>query len=234
MKRFLASCIILILGSVATAQSYSHNYESFFGNDDRIDLYSEEARLRISEIGLKSIRDNTILMDCGTSGKPSTAFVAKTYNGPRIFSAAHNLTMAENNNLNCTSGNVTLRKGTASSAFIDSGTLKDAAHDIAQWPNITASLGFKICETLDLSSRYILVQSLDGNGQLGLSPFCKIKSVKNQLITTTCRGHYKASGSPLLSVKGDNICVAGVFNAHSGKRFNYESYAARLEPHASF
>lgn len=222
--------IVITLSGVSLAQSHSHDYESFFGKDDRIGLYTEEASARLSEIALKTIRANTILMDCSSSGRPSTAFIAQTKTGSHIFSAAHNLKMAENNKRDCKVGNVAIANGKASGAFKDSGMQDDAAFDIASWPNITKHQGFKICEAVNLSSKFILVQSLDGDGTLGLSPFCKVKSVKGQLITTTCRGHYKASGAPLLEVSEDNICVAGVFNAHSGKLFNYESYAARLSP----
>jgi len=230
MKRAALCLMLASTSGVAAAQSYSHNYKSFFGKEDRIGLYSDAASSRFSETVLKTIRANTILMDCGSNGKPSTAFIAKTENGPRIFSAAHNLTMTENSGADCTSGKAILPKGKASSTFEDSGTLEDAAHDIAHWPNITANEGFKICKSLDLTSKFVLVQSIDGNGQLGISPICKIKSVKGKLITTTCRGHYKASGAPLLSITKDNVCVAGAFNAHSGRQFEYESYAAALRP----
>ena len=231
MKRAILCLILASASGVAAAQSsFQHDYKSFFGKEDRIGLYSDAASSRFSEAVLQTIRSNTILMDCGSSGKPSTAFIAKTQNGPHIFSAAHNLTMAENSGADCTSGNAILPKGMASPAFEDSGTLEDAAHDIAHWPNITANEGFKICKALELTSKFVLVQSMDGNGQLGISPVCKVKSVKGKLITTTCRGHYKASGAPLLSIAKDNVCVAGVFNAHSGRQFEYESYAASLRP----
>ena len=220
----------LLLVSSAIAQSYSFNYEHFFGKDDRIGLYSEEAANRFTPAILNALQDNTLLMNCGTSGKPSTAFVAQTQQGSRIISAAHNLTMAEAKNRDCKLGKAILPAGRVSSLFQNNGTLDDAAHDIAQWPNITKRKGFRICETLELSSKIVLVQSMDGDGRLGISPFCKVKSVKDTLLKTTCRGHYKASGAPLLAVTDESICAAGVFNAHSGRRFEYESYAAKLSP----
>jgi len=230
MRHVGFTLVFVLVTGAATAQSYSHNYERFFGKDDRIGLYSKDAAKRYSTDILKTIQKNTLLMDCGSSGKPSTAFVAKTKQGPRIVSAAHNLTMADAKNQDCKIGKVALKGGKASRHFKDSGTKEDAANDIAQWPNSTPRVGFDICETVETSSKYVLAQSLDGDGRLGLSPTCKVKSVEGSLITTTCRGHYKASGAPLLSVSENKVCVAGVFNAHSGKRFEYESYAARLRP----
>ena len=230
MRLSFTAIATLLLAPQAASQSYSHNYESFFGKDDRIGLYSQAANKRFPSTILRTIRDNTLLIDCGSSGKPSTAFVAKTKNGSKIISAAHNLTMAENNALSCELGNTVLPAGRAASNFEDSGTLADAAYDIANWPNITSQLGFDICDQVDLTSKYMLVQSLDGSGRLGISPECKVKTIKGDLITTTCRGHYKASGAPLLTMKGQSVCVAGVFNAHSGKLFGYESYAARVKP----
>lgn len=220
--------ILSLLARTAEAQSYSHNYERFFGKDDRIGLYSDAAVERYSPDSLKLIRENTLLIDCGSSGKPSTAFVAKTEDGSRIISAAHNLKMAELRNGYCKLGNTVLPKGKASSKFKDDGTQADAEYDIAHWPNVTRRTGFRICESINRSAKYILAKSLDGTGKLGLSPECKVKAVNGSLITTTCRGHYKASGAPLLAISESNVCVAGVFNAHNGKRFGYESYAARL------
>ena len=230
MKHSLMVFASLMLASPASSQSYSHNYERFFGKDDRIGLYSEAAKERFTETVLKTIRNNTLLLDCGTQGKPSTAFVAKTKNGPRIFSAAHNLRMAKDDDRYCKLGKSILSKGQASEAFKNNGMLDDAAHDIAQWPNTTSHQGFNVCSTINTSSKYFLAQSLDGTGHLGLSPFCKIRSREGNLIRTTCRGHYKASGAPLLKITDDNVCVAGVFNSHTGKMFNYESYAAHLKP----
>ena len=228
--RLAFAVFFLSLSGLAAAQSYSHNYERFFGKDDLIGLYSTEASERFSPSILKVIQDNTLLMDCGTSGKPSTAFAANTIDGTRIISAAHNLTMAEAKNYDCMLGKTALPKGQAASGFKDDGTQSDAAHDIAYWPNVTEQKGFGVCKSVSTSAKYVLVQSLDGTGKLGISPECKVKSVENNLITTTCRGHYKASGAPLLAVSENKICVAGVFNAHSGTRFEYESYAARLKP----
>ena len=230
MRLSLALFTALILASPAASQSYSHNYESFFGKEDRIGLYSQAAAERFTPAILKTLQNNTLLMDCGVSGKPSTAFVIKTKQGSRIISAAHNLTMARLNKRECKLSETVLPDGHASKHFKDNGTLSDAAFDIAQWPNITPHLGFDICQAVNTKSDYILVQSLDGTGRLGVSPTCKITSVEDELITTTCRGHYKASGAPLLAVKGDSICALGVFNAHSGRLFNYQSYAARLKP----
>jgi len=230
MRPTLVVFAALMFTSPALSQSYSHDYESFFGKDDRIGLYSQAAKERYTPDVLKTIQDNTLLMDCGSSGKPSTAFIVKNKYGSRIISAAHNLTMAENKKQDCKLGKTILPKGQASAAFKDNGTLSDAAFDIADWPNITTHKGFDICESASPSSTYILAQSLDGTGRLGISPTCKVTSIKNNLITTTCRGHYKASGAPLLAVTDKCICVAGVFNAHSGTLFEYESYAARLTP----
>lgn len=228
--RLTCAVFVLSLSGLAAAQSYSHNYERFFGKDDRIGLYSDEATERFSPAILKTIQDNALLMDCGSSGKPSTAFIVKTKDGTRIISAAHNLTMAEAQSEACKLGKTDLPKGQASSDFKDDGTQGDAAHDIAYWPNVTEHEGFGICESVKTSSKFVLIQSLDGTGKLGISPECKVKSVKGNLITTSCRGHYKASGAPLLAISEKDICVAGVFNAHSGKLFEYESYAARLRP----
>lgn len=229
--RFACLSLLLLMSSgEAYAQSYSHNYERFFGTDDRVGLYSEAAQTRFSGPVLKTIRDNTLLIECGSSGKPSTAFVAKSSKGSRIVSAAHNLTLAQTKNQDCKIGKEFLTDGEITKGFKDSGTLEDAAYDVAQWPDITSRVGFEICESLDTSAKYFLIQSMDGNGALGLSPFCKVKSVRGNLITTNCRGHYKASGAPLLAISKNKICVAGVFNAHSGRRFKYESYAARLNP----
>lgn len=230
MKHMLTVFASLLFAIPAGSQSYSHNYESFFGKDDRIELYSDSAKERFTETAFKTIQNNTLLLDCGTQGKPSTAFVVKTKNGPRIFSAAHNLRMAKDNNRDCKLGNAALPNGKASSEYNNTGMLDDAAYDIAQWPNTTSQKGFKICDRIDTSLKYFLAQSLDGTGHLGLSPYCKVRSVENKLIKTTCRGHYKASGAPLLTVIDKKVCVAGVFNSHSGKMFNYESYAARLYP----
>jgi len=225
MKLIAASSITtLVCASTANAQSYSHNYESFFGKDDRIELYSEAANERFEPHILETIRKNTLLMDCGSQGKPSTAFIVEN----QIVSAAHNLTLAQVNKRDCKIGRAKLPQGQASIDFKDNGTINDAAYDIATWPNITAHQGFKICETIETDSQYALVQSLDGTGRLGISPFCKITSVADNLISTTCKGHYKASGAPLLAVSENDVCVAGVFNAHSGKLFGYESYAAKL------
>jgi len=225
MKLIAASFITaLICAATANAQSYSHNYESFFGKDDRIGLYSDAAEERFAPQVLESIRKNTLLMDCGSQGKPSTAFIADN----KIVSAAHNLTLAQTKQLDCKIGKVALPDGQTSSDFKDNGTISDAAHDIATWPNITVHQGFKICKTIETDSQYALVQSLDGTGRLGISPFCKVTSVDGDLISTNCRGHYKASGAPLLAISENNVCAAGVFNAHSGKLFGYESYAAKL------
>ncbi|MEP3891800.1 MAG: hypothetical protein ABJN69_15200 [Hellea sp.] len=219
----------LVFGSTA-AQSPAHNYESFFGFDDRIDLYSEAADKRFSKAILKTIRDNTLLMDCGSSGKPSTGFIVKTSLGTQIISAGHNLTMAEAGKRSCKLAGASLTKGKASPLFKDSGTKEDAGYDIASWPNITKRGGLDICKSISTSSKFVLVQSWDGNGKLGISADCKVKALNGRLITTSCKGHYKASGGPLLAVSENSVCAAGVFNAHSGKQFNYESYAARLTP----
>jgi len=226
--RFVFAAIALVLTGISSAQGYSHNYESFFGKEDRIGLYSKAASERFSPPIIEIIRDNTLLMDCGSNGKPSTAFVVKMKGNTHIVSAAHNLTLAKTKAQSCKLGKTALPAGQASSNFKDNGMKSDAAHDIAFWSNITSSKGFDICETVTTASELFLVQSLDGTGRLGISPQCKIKSIEGKLITTTCRGHYKASGAPLLSVSSNNVCAIGVFNAHTGKLFNYESYAARL------
>ena len=228
MRLVFFSFIVAFLCQTSAAQNYSHNYERFFGTDDRIGLYSELAEQRFSAKVLKTIRRNTLLMDCGTSGKPSTAFVAKAKNSTHIISAAHNLTMAQTKGQDCKIGLTILPNGQTSKAFKDSGTKDDVANDVAIWENTTQQTGFKICQDIDTSADYILIQSLDGTGRLGVSPWCKIKSVDGNLITSTCRGHYKASGSPLLAVSENDVCAVGVFNAHSGKLFGYESYAANL------
>ncbi|WP_026940577.1 hypothetical protein [Hellea balneolensis] len=230
MRVSLVLLTLLFLAGPSNAQSYAHNYESFFGKEDRIGLYSQEAIERFTSTVLKTIQDNTLLIDCGTNGKPSTAFVAKTKEGSRIISAAHNLTMAQRKNQHCKVGKILLEDGETAKNFKDSGTIEDVAYDVAQWPNLTPHTGFDICENLKTSTKYVLVQSIDGNGTLGLSPFCKVRSIKNNLITTNCRGHYKSSGAPLLAIRNDEVCVAGIFNAHSGRRFEFESYAARLSP----
>jgi hypothetical protein len=221
---------MLLSSTSAASQSYSHNYESFFGKDDRVGLYSQSAKDHFSTSVLQTIQNNTLLIDCGSSGKPSTAFVAKTKNGPHIISAAHNMTMAKAKRQNCQIGEITLSNGRISSNFKDSGMHDDAGYDIAYWPNVTPQSGFDVCGNTSQSSKYYLAQSLDGTGRLGLSPQCRINSIEGNLITTNCRGHYKASGAPLLSVTKQSVCVAGVFNAHSGRLYKYESYAARLEP----
>jgi len=129
--RMIAAFTILMLTNVAASQSYSHNYESFFGKDDRIGLYSNEAAKRFPSSILKVIQNNTLLMDCGTSGKPSTAFIIKTKDRAQITSAAHNLTMARIRNEDCKLGKRSLLKGQVSSDFKDNGTQGDAAYDIA-------------------------------------------------------------------------------------------------------
>lgn len=227
MKRLVIILTVwLIVAGAAHAQSYSYNYERFFGKDDRIGLYTDKAEALFTAKVLQVIRNNTLLIDCGSQGKPSTAFIAKNV----IYSAAHNLTLAQAKKLPCKIGTVELPNGKPSVNFKDNGMKADAAYDIASWPNITAHKGFKICKTLELDANYVLVQSLDGKGRLGVSPVCRVKSLENRLITTTCRGHYKASGGPLLKLSKTDVCVAGVFNAHSGKLFGYESYSAKLTP----
>ncbi len=225
---FFIACLLSTDQSLA--QNYSHSYEHFFGKEDRIGLYSEAARAKFSLSTLHEIQKNTLLIECGSSGKPATAFIAKTQNGPRIISAAHNLMMAKHKGSDCKLGKTSLPQGRTSKYFKDDSTLDDAAHDIAKWPNVTNHQGFEICESINTSSNFILAQSLDGSGRLGLSPQCRVSSIDGNLITTTCRGHYKASGAPLLAISHTTVCVAGVFNAHSGKRMGYESYAARLSP----
>jgi len=130
MRHVGFTLVFVLVTGAATAQSYSHNYERFFGKDDRIGLYSEAAETLFSPSILKTISDNTLLIDCGSSGKPSTAFVAKTKQGPRIVSAAHNLTLAEAKDQDCKIGKVALKNGKGSKSFKDSGTKEDAAHDI--------------------------------------------------------------------------------------------------------
>jgi len=112
--------------------------------------------------------------------------------------------------------------------FKNSATLLDTGFDIAFSKTKTPSNGFDICKSIDLNSDLVVPQSYDGKGYLTLSPSCRAIKITKHMITTTCRGHYKASGAPLLSVNDDTVCVAGVFNANSGSLMNYESYAARL------
>ena len=70
MRLSLALFTVLILASPAASQSYSHNYESFFGKEDRIGLYSKAATERFTPAILKTLRNNTLLMDCGASVMP--------------------------------------------------------------------------------------------------------------------------------------------------------------------
>lgn len=230
MRRVLALSLALSLNLPAAAQNLTKTYTEFFGKDDRMGLYSEVAEKKLGSSVLKTIRENVLLIDCGKNGKPSTAFIAKQGENSRIYSAAHNDIMASESKQSCKIEDVALPRGDISHQFQNNGMRDDAAYDVVSWANIKSHKGFEICPNIYLSAKYIVPQSLDGSGLVGLSPICKIKSVEGELITTTCRGHYKASGAPLLSVSKGKVCVAGVFNAHSGKLLNYESYAAHIVP----
>ena len=229
-----ALCLVLAsLPFIASAQSsYYHDYKSFFGKEDRVGLFSEQAKARFSPAVLKSIAANTLLVDCGSHGKPSTGFLLKSKDGTHIITAAHNVQLATTakpcriNHINETAAQVHNFK--PHSNYKNTATLTDAGFDVATAESATFSGGLDICESIDLTSAFIVPQSYDGTGYLALPPTCRITKVSGAIITTTCRGHYKASGAPLLSIKEDKICVAGVFNAHSGSLMKYESYAANM------
>lgn len=234
MRYWVASLVVLVLSGSAWAQSsFYHDYKSFFGKEDRVGLFSEKAKAQFSETVRKSIAVNTLLVDCGSQGRPATGFIANTEDGPRIFTAAHNVEMAEENSRPCyirrlEEADLVIDNFKPSQNFRNSATLLDAGFDLATSDTKLSSGGFEMCQSLDMNSKLLVPQSFDGTGYLTLAPQCRATKITNHIITTTCRGHYKASGAPLLVTQDDKVCVAGVFNAHSGSLMNYESYAARL------
>ena len=233
MIRLTIVLMVLTTCSFAWAQSYYHDYKSFFGKEDRVGLFSDKAKARYSESIRQIIADNTLLIDCGSKGKPATGFIANFKEGHRVVTAAHNVQMASDNSRPCYvkrlgQSDIVIDDFKKSKHFKNSATLLDTGFDVAISDTTLTSSGFKLCENLELTSDLIVPQSYDGTGYLALPPPCRATKITNHVITTTCRGHYKASGAPLLAIKDDTICIAGVFNAHSGKLMNYESYAARL------
>jgi len=234
MKR-LAIILMALMGcSAAWAQtSYYHDYKSFFGKEDRASLFSEGTKAQYSHAIRQTIAANTLLVDCGSKGKPATGFIANFKKGQHVVTAAHNVQMASDNARPCyvkrlNKPDIVIDDFKPSKNFKNSATLLDTGFDVAISETRLNSGGFNICKSLDVNSKLIVPQSYDGSGYLTLSPTCKVTKIIKHVITTTCRGHYKASGAPLLVMKDDSVCVAGVFNAHSGSLMNYESYAARL------
>ena len=232
MKRVVFCLMLTALPLVASAQSsYYHNYKSFFGKEDRVGLFSQKAKERFPSDVLDIIAANTLLVDCGSKGKPATGFLVKSHFDSEIYTAAHNVrstltkpcTVNRNNEEAIQVSNFLTKAG-----YQDSATLTDVGFDVAKAESQTLSDGFEICETIDLNDTLLVPQSYDGKGYLAIPPICRATKISETVITTTCRGHYKASGAPLLSIKNDKVCVAGVFNAHSGSLMNYESYAANM------
>ena len=76
MKRLTIILMVFTTCSFAWAQSYYHDYKSFFSKEDRVGLFSDKAKARYSESIRQSIADNTLLIDCGSKGKPATGFIA--------------------------------------------------------------------------------------------------------------------------------------------------------------
>lgn len=233
MKRLALYFLITALPAIAMAQSsFYFDYKSFFGKEDRIGLFSDEAKARFSNNVLKSISANTLLMDCGSKGKPATGFLLQSKDGPQIVTAAHNVQLATSSQP-CRARRyneyaVKVSDFKISADYQDSATLTDVGFDVAKAHSTTLLGGFKVCETIDMTAAFIVPQSYDGKGYLALPPLCRATKISGNVITTNCRGHYKASGAPLLLIKNENVCVAGVFNAHSGRLMNYESYAANI------
>ena len=213
--------------------SYYHDYKSFFGKEDRLALFSDEAKILYTDNIRQDIIANTLLVDCGSKDRPATGFVANFKDGQRLVTAAHNVQMAADNSRPCIikqqdKPDALIDDFKPSQNFKNSATLLDTGFDIAFSKTKTPSNGFDICKSFDLNSNLVAPQSYDGKGYLALSPSCRATKITKHMIMTTCRGHYKASGAPLLAIQADTICVAGVFNAHSGSLMNYESYAARI------
>ena len=234
MIRLTIVLMVLTTCSFAWAQSYYHDYKSFFGKEDRVGLFSDKAKARYSESIRQIIADNTLLIDCGSKGKPATGFVAGFKEGHRVVTAAHNVQMASDNSRPCYvkrpgKSDIVIDNFKPSQNFKNSSTLLDAGFDIAFSKTKLPSNGFDICKSFDLNSNLVVPQSYDGKGYLTLSPSCRATKITGNIITTTCRGHYKASGAPLLAIDDEAICVAGVFNAHNGSLMNYESYAAQIK-----
>lgn len=233
MKRAALCLIALALPALASAQSsFYHDYKSFFGKEDRIGLFSEKAKARFSPKVLEIIAANTLLVDCGSKGKPATGFLLKADGQSVIVTAAHNVQLATNTPCKAKLYNqdaVAVPNFQINPNYQDNATLQDVGSDVAIVKSTSFSGGFKTCQSLDLKAPLLVPQSYDGTGYLALPPICRATKISETIITTTCRGHYKASGAPLLSIKGDKVCAAGVFNAHSGSLMNYESYAANME-----
>lgn len=233
MKRAVLCLILASLSfSVSAQTSFYHDYKSFFGKEDRVGLFSEDAKARFSPKVLKTIAANTLLVDCGTKDKPATGFLGKTHDGTHIVTAAHNAQMAaqakpcQAKRFNETA--IEVSDIEINSSFQDNATLTDVGFDIAKSKATALFGGFETCKNIDITSTFIVPQSYDGTGYLALPPTCRVTNITKTVITTTCKGHYKASGAPLLSVQENNVCVAGVFNAHSGSLMKYESYAANI------
>ena len=234
MKRLSVIFIALLGCSSAWAQSsYYHDYKSFFGKEDRLALFSDKAKILYSDNIRRDIIANTLLVDCGSKEKPATGFIANFEDGQRIVTAAHNVQMAADNSRPCIikrqdKPDALIHDFKPSQDFKNSATLLDTGFDIAVSNTKLPSNGFNICKSFNLNSDLVVAQSYDGKGYLTLSPSCHATKITKHMITTTCRGHYKASGAPLLAIQDDTICVAGVFNAHSGSLMEYEGYAARM------
>lgn len=234
MKPLVIWIIALMAGSHAWAQSsYFHDYKSFFGEEDRIGLFSEKAKNRFSEDIRQTIIENTLLVDCGSKDKPASGFILNTDIGQRVITAAHNVNLAKETSRPCKTqligkDEVVVDDFKPSHRFENSSTLLDAGFDVATSERKLEAPGYNLCKALDLASELTVPQSYDGTGYLVLSPPCRAKKISKHIITTNCRGHYKASGAPLLAIKDEEVCVAGVFNAHSGGLMNYESYAANM------
>ena len=234
MKRLIVCIIALTAGSSAWAQSsYFHDYKSFFGKEDRIGLFSEDAKNRYSDAIRQTITENTLLVNCGSKDKPASGFVVNTDEGQRIVTAAHNVHMAKENSRPCRTkkigkDEVIIDDFKPSRHFKNSSTLLDAGFDVATSEYKFDAPGYNLCKAIDLVSELTVPQSYDGTGYLVLSPPCRATKISKHIITTDCRGHYKASGAPLLAIKDKKVCIAGVFNAHSGRLMNYESYAANM------
>ncbi len=234
MKRLALYFLITALPAIATAQgSFYYNYKSFFGKEDRIGLFSDEAKARFSYDVLNSIAANTLLMNCGSKGKPATGFLLQSKDGPQIVTAAHNVQLATSSKP-CRARRyneyaIQVSDFKISADYQDSATLTDVGFDVAKAHSTTLLGGFEPCKTVDITAAFIVPQSYDGKGYLALPPLCRVTEIAGNVITTNCKGHYKASGAPLLLIKNEKVCVAGVFNAHSGSLMHYESYAAKLE-----
>ena len=234
MKFLVIWIIALVTSSHAWAQSsYFHDYKSFFGKEDRIGLFSEKAKSRYSEAIRQIITENTLLVDCGTKGNPASGFIVNIDKGQRIITAAHNVQLAKENSRPCKTKQINKDEEIVddfipSHQYENSATLIDTGFDIATSQKAFEASGYKLCKAIDLASELTVPQSYDGTGYIVLPPPCRATKISKNIITTNCRGHYKASGAPLLAIKNEKVCVAGVFNAHSGGLMNFESYAANM------